>query len=109
MKCNKTQSKWCINKHGASKIIDTFETYHITSAFWHAFSLGTVLNVFAILSYQYIYDLLTLSKNMYTLLTLSPYSCLIVLSNIHAPSVLCHVEEQEALETLVNFQTLSLS
>jgi hypothetical protein len=24
---NKTQSKWCINKHGASKIIDTFETY----------------------------------------------------------------------------------
>jgi hypothetical protein len=27
-KCNKTQSKWCINKHGALKIIDTFETYH---------------------------------------------------------------------------------
>jgi hypothetical protein len=26
-KCNKTESKWCINKHGASKIIDTFETY----------------------------------------------------------------------------------
>jgi hypothetical protein len=26
-KCNKTQSKWCINKHGASKIIDTLETY----------------------------------------------------------------------------------
>jgi hypothetical protein len=26
-KCNKTQSKWCIKKHGASKIIDTFETY----------------------------------------------------------------------------------
>jgi hypothetical protein len=29
-KCNKTQSKWCINKHGASKIIDTLETYHGT-------------------------------------------------------------------------------
>jgi hypothetical protein len=29
MKCNKTQSKWCINKHGSSKIIDTFEMYHI--------------------------------------------------------------------------------
>jgi hypothetical protein len=29
MKCNKTQSKWCINKHGSSKIIDTFETYYI--------------------------------------------------------------------------------
>jgi hypothetical protein len=27
MKCNKTQSKWCINKLGALKIIDTFETY----------------------------------------------------------------------------------
>jgi hypothetical protein len=27
MKCNKTQGKWCKNKHGASKIIDTFETY----------------------------------------------------------------------------------
>jgi hypothetical protein len=30
-KCNKTQSKWCINKHGASKIIDTF-TYQIAEA-----------------------------------------------------------------------------
>jgi hypothetical protein len=27
MKCNKTLSKWCKNKHGASKIIDMFETY----------------------------------------------------------------------------------
>jgi hypothetical protein len=27
IKCNKTQSKWCVNKHEASKIIDTFETY----------------------------------------------------------------------------------
>jgi hypothetical protein len=27
MKYNKTQSKWCINKHEASKIIDMFETY----------------------------------------------------------------------------------
>jgi hypothetical protein len=27
-KCNETISKWCKNKHGASKIIDTFETYH---------------------------------------------------------------------------------
>jgi hypothetical protein len=26
-KCNKTLSKWCKNKHGATKIIDTFETY----------------------------------------------------------------------------------
>jgi hypothetical protein len=28
MKCNKTICKWCKNKHGASKIIDTLETYH---------------------------------------------------------------------------------
>jgi hypothetical protein len=27
-KCNETLSKWCENKNGASKIIDTFETYH---------------------------------------------------------------------------------
>jgi hypothetical protein len=26
-KCNETFGKWCKNKHGASKIIDTFETY----------------------------------------------------------------------------------
>jgi hypothetical protein len=26
-KCNEILSKWCENKHGASKIIDTFETY----------------------------------------------------------------------------------
>jgi hypothetical protein len=29
MKCNKTQGKWCKNKHGASKIIDTLETYQV--------------------------------------------------------------------------------
>jgi hypothetical protein len=27
-KCNETICKWCKNKHGASKIIDMFETYH---------------------------------------------------------------------------------
>jgi hypothetical protein len=26
-KCNKILGKWCKNKHGASKIIDTLETY----------------------------------------------------------------------------------
>jgi hypothetical protein len=31
MKCNETLSKWCKNKHGASKIIDTFETYQALS------------------------------------------------------------------------------
>jgi hypothetical protein len=29
-KCNETIGKWCKNKHGASKIIDTFETYHFS-------------------------------------------------------------------------------
>jgi hypothetical protein len=27
-KCNETLSKWCKNKHGASKIMDTLEMYH---------------------------------------------------------------------------------
>jgi hypothetical protein len=26
-KCNETIGKWCKNKHGASQIIDTLETY----------------------------------------------------------------------------------
>jgi hypothetical protein len=26
-KCNETLRKWCKNKHGASKIMDMFETY----------------------------------------------------------------------------------
>jgi hypothetical protein len=30
-KCNKTIGKWCKNKHGASKIIDTLETYQVPS------------------------------------------------------------------------------
>jgi hypothetical protein len=29
-KYNETIGKWCKNKHGASKIIDTLETYHLT-------------------------------------------------------------------------------
>jgi hypothetical protein len=28
-KCNETLSKWCKNKHGASEMIDTFETYQL--------------------------------------------------------------------------------
>jgi hypothetical protein len=30
-KCNETLSKWCENKHGASKIMDTLETYQRVS------------------------------------------------------------------------------
>jgi hypothetical protein len=30
-KCNETLGKWCKNKHGASKIIDTLEMYHQAS------------------------------------------------------------------------------
>jgi hypothetical protein len=30
---NKTQNNWCKNKHGASKIIDTFATYHLPSLY----------------------------------------------------------------------------
>jgi hypothetical protein len=28
--CNETLGKWCKNKHGASKIIDTLETYQVS-------------------------------------------------------------------------------
>jgi hypothetical protein len=28
-KCNETVGKWCKSKHGASKIIDTLETYQL--------------------------------------------------------------------------------
>jgi hypothetical protein len=38
-KCNETIGKWCKNKHGASKIIDTFETYQ-----WLKIGSGTTEN-----------------------------------------------------------------
>jgi hypothetical protein len=41
-KCNETLNKWCKNKHGASKIIDTFETYHYSSAFINVISGDTL-------------------------------------------------------------------
>jgi hypothetical protein len=34
-KCNETIGKWCKTKHGASKIIDTFETYHCVVCRFH--------------------------------------------------------------------------
>jgi hypothetical protein len=30
MKCNKILGKWCKNEHGASKIMDTLETYQLS-------------------------------------------------------------------------------
>jgi hypothetical protein len=45
-KCNETVGKWCKNKHGASKIIDTFETYESTHILPLATSTtGTVLSI----------------------------------------------------------------
>jgi hypothetical protein len=46
-KCNETIGKWCKNKHGASKIIDTFETYHCIQqacSSTHKASLAMVLS-----------------------------------------------------------------
>jgi hypothetical protein len=46
-KCNETVGKWCKNKHGASKIIDTFETYQSSSSdsrLMNGTGLRTVLN-----------------------------------------------------------------
>jgi hypothetical protein len=41
MKCNETVGKWCKNKHGASKIIDTFETYQLAAPTVFAASSAT--------------------------------------------------------------------
>jgi hypothetical protein len=41
-KCNETLCKWCKNKHGASKIIDTFETYHLLVTF-HVYDMKKIL------------------------------------------------------------------
>jgi hypothetical protein len=38
-KCNETLNKWCKNKHGASKIIDTLETYQQTTVCYHSIRL----------------------------------------------------------------------
>jgi hypothetical protein len=40
-KCNETIGKWCKNKHGASKIIDTFETYHMPK--WDALEVKYIV------------------------------------------------------------------
>jgi hypothetical protein len=46
MKCNKTLSKWYKNKHGASKIIDTLETYQTTAPMMAAAaSIGVTMAV----------------------------------------------------------------
>jgi hypothetical protein len=36
----KHKAKWCKNKHGASKIIDTFETYHSTNVLDERLRIG---------------------------------------------------------------------
>jgi hypothetical protein len=48
MKCNETQGKWCKNKHGASKIIDTFETYQYFIYLHYQIPLKTHLLVFTV-------------------------------------------------------------
>jgi hypothetical protein len=40
-KCNETIGKWCKNKHGASKIIDTFETYQCLRQFFDKYFLAS--------------------------------------------------------------------
>jgi hypothetical protein len=58
-KCNETIGKWCKNKHGASKIIDTFETYHGAASRGLAppggvEPLGSVSNSFSSCDFSYI-------------------------------------------------------
>jgi hypothetical protein len=46
-KCNETIGKWCKNKHGVSKIIDTFETYQ-GPGLWGSWKCSTTLTVSAV-------------------------------------------------------------
>jgi uncharacterized membrane protein len=46
-KCNETLSKWCKNNHGASKIIDMLETYHVVGGVV-VIVVGVVLAVVAV-------------------------------------------------------------
>jgi hypothetical protein len=49
-KCNETIGKWCKNKHGASKIIDTFEMYHSPRASLdNGYLLGAILVIAALI------------------------------------------------------------
>jgi hypothetical protein len=43
-KCNETVGKWCKNKHGASKIIDTLEMYHSSPPGLRALPVVTRVN-----------------------------------------------------------------
>jgi hypothetical protein len=66
-KCNETLSKWCKNKHGASKIMDTFETYH--------YSMKDKLNT---ICYVFPYDLnthLTFIVPLFMIFHLCSFSC----------------------------------
>jgi hypothetical protein len=49
-KCNKTLSKWCKNKHGASNIIDMLETYQCHSIKTASTPRGTPLPPYPLLS-----------------------------------------------------------
>jgi hypothetical protein len=42
-KCNETIGKWCKNKHGASKIIDTLETYQAYLKLWMPANKGPLM------------------------------------------------------------------
>jgi hypothetical protein len=54
MKCNKTLGKWCKNKHGASKIIDTLEMYQscVLSHQYHLTSSAVFVNATLVLTME---------------------------------------------------------
>jgi hypothetical protein len=60
-KCNETLGKWCKNKHGASKIMDTLETYHATK--WRLpHTLFLLTHMLDMSQYIYIYLQLDMSQ-----------------------------------------------
>jgi hypothetical protein len=73
-KCKETIGKWCKNKHGASKIIDTFETYQ-SYAFIFCYSMKDKLKT---ICYVFPYDLntrLTFIVSLSMIFRLCFFSC----------------------------------
>jgi hypothetical protein len=67
-KCNKTVGKWCRNKHGAKKIIDTFETYQIFLLRRRRRSIKQLQNLLKQVKIQIVFLFLMLKLNQVMLL-----------------------------------------
>jgi hypothetical protein len=72
-KCNKTLSKWCKNKHGASKIIDTFETYQASIKIFKNISIFFLIIIKA--KFKYIINLIFIRCIISIFKQISKFEC----------------------------------